>query len=261
MHNVKGCWNSESCGIGCPTSAKQSMLVTTLPKALDAGATLLVQARALRVVVKKGRAVGVICPAVGMNGTPLAATTTRVNARHRVVAGGAIDSPPPLHPVMASTALTGFSEEQAQALRDFPRTHAVLALMGDGYNKQSPGDQVTLHDNGTPSLDYALNDYVRNAARRALLSRAEIQSTAGACHVQPLHQMARPYSRWQQACEAIAPFGARRHGVPHQHRRESATVRLRCGPHAHHRHCSIACRSVCGPDAGSGVSAFRPLVQ
>jgi choline dehydrogenase-like flavoprotein len=36
--NVKGCWNLGSCGMGCPTNAKQSMLVTTLPAALDAGA-------------------------------------------------------------------------------------------------------------------------------------------------------------------------------------------------------------------------------
>jgi hypothetical protein len=35
--NVKGCWNLGSCGLGCPTNAKQSMLVTTIPAALDQG--------------------------------------------------------------------------------------------------------------------------------------------------------------------------------------------------------------------------------
>ena len=39
--NVKGCWNLGSCGMGCPTNAKQSMLVTTLPAALDRRARLL----------------------------------------------------------------------------------------------------------------------------------------------------------------------------------------------------------------------------
>ncbi len=29
--NVKGCWNLGYCGLGCPTNAKQSMLVTTVP--------------------------------------------------------------------------------------------------------------------------------------------------------------------------------------------------------------------------------------
>jgi len=38
--NVKGCYNLGSCGMGCPTNAKQSMLVTTIPFALDKGATL-----------------------------------------------------------------------------------------------------------------------------------------------------------------------------------------------------------------------------
>jgi choline dehydrogenase-like flavoprotein len=52
--NVKGCWNLGSCGMGCPTNAKQSMLVTTIPAALDRGATLLVQTRAEAFVVGHG---------------------------------------------------------------------------------------------------------------------------------------------------------------------------------------------------------------
>jgi choline dehydrogenase-like flavoprotein len=32
--NVNGCWNLGYCGMGCPTNAKQSMLVTTIPSAL-----------------------------------------------------------------------------------------------------------------------------------------------------------------------------------------------------------------------------------
>ena len=269
MRNVKGCWNLGSCGMGCPTNAKQSMLVTTLPQALDAGATLLVQTRALRVVVQDGRAVGVDCQSVRLNGVPTDAVPTRVNARHVVVAGGAINTPallmrsnmpdphhrlgrrtflhpvvastavyaqavegwagapqtiysdhfldiapidgpmgykleaPPLHPVIASTALPGFGQEQAQAMRDFPRTQAVLALMRDGFNEQSAGGVVTLRGDGSPLLDYPLNDYLWDAARRALLSMAEIQFAAGAEHVTPLHQMARPYTSWPQARDAI----------------------------------------------------------
>ena len=37
--------------MGCPTNAKQSMLVTTIPAALDRGATLLVQTRAERLEI------------------------------------------------------------------------------------------------------------------------------------------------------------------------------------------------------------------
>ena len=53
--NVKGCWNLGSCGMGCPTNAKQSMLVTTIPAALDHGATLLVQTRAERLEFAGGK--------------------------------------------------------------------------------------------------------------------------------------------------------------------------------------------------------------
>jgi len=39
--NVKGCWNSGYCGLGCPVNAKQSMLVSTIPTALSQGAELI----------------------------------------------------------------------------------------------------------------------------------------------------------------------------------------------------------------------------
>ncbi len=90
--NVKGCWNLGSCGMGCPTNAKQSMLVTTLPTALDAGAQLFVQTRAQRLRVQGARVTGLDCVAVGLNGSPTGAAC-QVTARHVVLAGGAINSP------------------------------------------------------------------------------------------------------------------------------------------------------------------------
>lgn len=114
---------------------------------------------------------------------------------------------------MGSNALTGFGEEQAQAMRDFPRTQAVLALMRDRFKEQSPGGRVSLRGDGTPLLDYPLIDYLWDAARRALLSMAEIQFAAGALHVKPLHQMARPCTSWQQAREAIAQLPMRAHAT------------------------------------------------
>ncbi|MBK7614941.1 MAG: GMC family oxidoreductase [Burkholderiales bacterium] len=90
--NVKGCWNLGSCGMGCPTNAKQSMLVTTLPVALDAGARLLVQTRVLSLDVQGGRVQALECAAMGADGQP-ARIVTRITAKHVVVAGGAINSP------------------------------------------------------------------------------------------------------------------------------------------------------------------------
>jgi hypothetical protein len=53
--NVKGCWNIGYCGVGCPTNAKQSMLVTTIPAALVRGATLLTRTRAWKLEHANGR--------------------------------------------------------------------------------------------------------------------------------------------------------------------------------------------------------------
>ncbi|MCV4639222.1 GMC family oxidoreductase N-terminal domain-containing protein, partial [Escherichia coli] len=75
-----------------PTNAKQSMLVTTLPAALDAGAQLLVETRAERLELAQGRVAALICRAVRPDGSPLG-PETRVVATHYVVAGGAINSP------------------------------------------------------------------------------------------------------------------------------------------------------------------------
>ena len=91
--NVKGCWNLGSCGLGCPTNAKQSMLVTTIPTALDHGAQLLVQTRALTLEIVGERVIAMVCGQVLNDGSPASPATTRITAKHYVVAGGAINSP------------------------------------------------------------------------------------------------------------------------------------------------------------------------
>ena len=93
--NVKGCYNLGSCGMGCPTNAKQSMLVTTIPFALDAGATLLVETRAERFDIVNGRINSVQCIAVKPNAAPVnsAPPATTIVAKHFVLAGGSINSP------------------------------------------------------------------------------------------------------------------------------------------------------------------------
>ncbi len=270
QRNVKGCWNLGSCGMGCPTNAKQSMLVTTLPAALERGATLLVQTRAERLVLKGDRVEALECVPVQLDGRIAAAANLRITARHYVVAGGAINSPalllrsgapdphgllgrrtflhpvvisaalfdravegwqgapqtiytdhfldtqpidgaigykleaPPIHPVIFASTLPGYGQVQADLLAQFPKTHALLALMRDGFHEQSPGGRVTLRGDGSPVLDYPLNDFVMDGARRAFLSMAEIQFAAGAASVLPVHEMAQRYTSWKQAREAIA---------------------------------------------------------
>jgi choline dehydrogenase-like flavoprotein len=96
--NVNGCWNLGYCGMGCPTNAKQSMLVTTIPQALDAGAQLLVETRAQAFEFEQGRVKALLCLTALPNGDTSAAgaagaQVTRVVAKHYVLAAGAIGSP------------------------------------------------------------------------------------------------------------------------------------------------------------------------
>ena len=273
--NVKGCWNLGSCGLGCPTNAKQSMLLTTLPTALDAGATLLVQTRAERLEFAAKRVAALRCVGVQRDGSAAPGATTRIVARHYVVAGGAINSPAlllrseapdphgllgkrtflhpvvivsasfeqkiegwsgapqslysdhfqdalpidgpmgykieaaPLHPVLLTSTLAGFGQPQAAMLKDFPHTQVLLALLRDGFHEQSAGGSVGLRSNGSPVLDYPLNDYVFEGGRRAYLSMAEIQFAAGARSVQPVHETAATYTSWAQAREEIAKLPMR----------------------------------------------------
>jgi len=58
-HNREGCVKSGYCILGCSYDAKQSMLVTYVPKAARAGARVYADARAERIEVANGRVAGV----------------------------------------------------------------------------------------------------------------------------------------------------------------------------------------------------------
>lgn len=269
--NVKGCWNIGSCGMGCPTNAKQSMLVTTIPAALDNGATLLVETSAQRFELANGKVTALLCAPVKANGAPAAPdmAATKIAAKHYVLAAGGINSPavllrsgapdphrrlgartflhptvisaammprkvegwygapqtiytdhfletqpidgaigfkleaPPIHPVLFASTVVGIGAQQAELMRQFANTHVVLALMRDGFHAQSPGGKVKLRGDGSPVLDYPLNDFVMEGARRAYYAMAEIQFAAGAAQVMPVHELARPYVSWREARQMI----------------------------------------------------------
>jgi choline dehydrogenase-like flavoprotein len=270
QRNVKGCWNLGSCGLGCPTNAKQSMLVTTLPNTLDRGARLLVHTRVQQLQLEGQRVTGLLAQGLGPDAEPLVGSRVQVQARHVVVAGGAINSPalllrssapdphrllgrrtflhpvvisssvfaqdvlgwqgapqtiysdhfletqpidgpvgykleaPPIHPVIFSSTSTGFGDELAADMRAMARTHALLALLRDGFHPQSVGGEVKLQADGRPVLDYPLNETLFDAMRRAFLSMAELQFAAGAQRVRLAHEAAVPYTRWDEARAAIA---------------------------------------------------------
>ena len=270
--NVRGCWNLGYCGMGCPTNAKQSMLVTTRPAALARGAKLVTRVRAERFVLAGDRVDRLVARALDARGTAPTSRTVTVKARADVAAAGAIGTPallmrsgapdphalvgrrtflhptvvsaarmseridgfagapqtifsdhyldtlpldgpagfkleaPPIHPVLASTTLTGHGESHARWMQALPTMHVLIALIRDGFHPESPGGRVALLDDGTPVLDYPLNDYVLEAAKRAFRAMAEIQFAAGATTVMPVHGRSEEFGSPDAARRGIDAF-------------------------------------------------------
>ena len=92
--NVRGCRQLGYCGMGCPVDAKQSALVTLLPDAVAAGATVLADCDVRRLHHQDGRITSVEAvfhhPEEGDRPTGLTAT---IRPQVCIVAGGAINSP------------------------------------------------------------------------------------------------------------------------------------------------------------------------
>jgi choline dehydrogenase-like flavoprotein len=105
--------------------------------------------------------------------------------------------------------MAGYGEPHAALMREFARTHVLLSLLRDGFHSDSQGGRVLLRDDGSPVLDYPLNDFVFEGVRRAYRAMAEIQFAAGARQVLPVHEDAALYTSWQQAKQAIADLDLR----------------------------------------------------
>ncbi len=116
---------------------------------------------------------------------------------------------PPLHPLLFASTSQGYGEAHATLMRQFPYAQVLLALLRDGFHADSPGGTVSLRKDGSPLLDYPLNDFIWDGVRRALLSMAEIQFAAGAKSAGPVHELGLQYASWREARAAIAALPLR----------------------------------------------------
>ena len=185
--NVKGCWNLGSCGMGCPTNAKQSMLVTTIPAALDKGAQLLVETRAERFELANGRISALLC-SPRVSSTAVAqqiqgVAATKIIAKHYVLAGGAINSPAVLlrsgvpdphgtlgkrtflHPVVMSS---GVFEQKVEAWAGAPQTiytdHFLETQAIDGpigYKLEAPPLHPIIFASTVPGMGQSQHDLLK----------------------------------------------------------------------------------------------------
>ena len=184
--NVKGCWNLGSCGMGCPTNAKQSMLVTTIPAALERGAQLITQTRAERFEFSNGKVTALVCRFVESNEAKAQSDTTNVAikiiAKHYVLAGGAVNSPAVLlrsgapdpygrlgrstflHPVVMSSSIFA---QKVEAWGGAPQTiysdHFLETQAIDGpigYKLEAPPLHPVIFASIVPGMGQGMNDWL-----------------------------------------------------------------------------------------------------
>lgn len=90
--NTNGCEGCGRCNFGCPHSAKMSVDLSYLPRAVAAGATVFSECLVDRITIEHGRATGVVGRLLdGPRGTRKSRLTVR--AKQVVVAAGGVHSP------------------------------------------------------------------------------------------------------------------------------------------------------------------------
>jgi choline dehydrogenase-like flavoprotein len=117
--NARGCVGSGVCAFGCPTSAKQHVGITYVPRAEAAGAQVISGADVRHVLVERGQARGVEARLVGGG-------RLEVRARTVIVAAGTIHTPL----LLARSGLGRASGELGRNLALHPATGA-FALMDE----------------------------------------------------------------------------------------------------------------------------------
>ncbi|MDQ3935805.1 MAG: GMC family oxidoreductase [Actinomycetota bacterium] len=117
--NVRGCVGSGICTFGCPTSAKQHVGLTYVPRAWEAGATTYTGCRATKLDIASGRVRAV-------EAATTAGGRLRVECDIAIVATGAVATPL----FLQRQALGGASGELGRNLSIHPAT-GVRALMDE----------------------------------------------------------------------------------------------------------------------------------
>lgn len=91
--NVVGCWDSGYCGYGCPVNAKQSMLVSTIPAALNNGGALVHRLSVQSIEHHNGKVSGLTAYALDSNCVSPTGVKVQIRAKHYVLSGGSINTP------------------------------------------------------------------------------------------------------------------------------------------------------------------------
>lgn len=144
--NQDNCVGTNNCILGCPTGAKQSTLVSYMPRALGAGAGCLTEVRVDKLIIERGRAVGVRGRAIDPR-TRRKSHRIEVRARAVIVACGAVQTPV----LLQRHRLGRPSRQLGKNFLCHPNVKlaAVFPFEVQGWKGVSQGGQVReLHDQG-----------------------------------------------------------------------------------------------------------------
>ena len=189
---VRGCHGSGECAFGCPLDAKQAMHLSYLPRAVAAGARIYAGARAEKIMVANGRAVGVRAGLLGADGKRRHTLTVR--ARFVVLAAGAIYTPlllmksglgngqvgRNLHIHPGSGVAASFDEE-IFGWKGVMQSYAVDARLDDGYLLLAtfPPPGVGYSAGSLPGVGAALKERLGHYNRMAALGSVVSDTGAG----------------------------------------------------------------------------------
>jgi len=138
--NVRGCVNLGLCNFGCPTNAKQSTLLTYVPRAERAGAQLLADTRATEVLYAAGRVRGVRAVRRGRAGDDVPVT---VEAPIVCLAAGVLETPA----LLLRSGLTGSSHTAGRGLQFHSSVHVTARF------------QEPIHGYFGPTMAYAISEF------------------------------------------------------------------------------------------------------
>jgi len=140
--NVRGCVNLGLCNFGCPTNAKQSALVTWVPRAERAGARVLPRTRAVEVLHAAGRALGVRAVADG--------GAVEVRAPIVCLAAGVLETPA----LLLRSGLAGSGGRAGRGLQLHSSVHVTARF------------REPIHGYFGPTMAYAVSEFSDVLGRR-----------------------------------------------------------------------------------------------
>ncbi|MFG2140763.1 GMC family oxidoreductase N-terminal domain-containing protein [Streptomyces sp. NPDC048650] len=179
--NATGCKGSCQCVVGCPTGAKQSVQLSVLPDACRAGARIVTEAEALRILTEPDRPGGPRACGVVVRRTD--GSECEILAPLVVVAAGALQSPPLLwrsglarHPrlgrnlaIHPATSVAGRFPEPVESWRGVLQSVGVEELHSDGILIEATGGPPGMSSFILPGLGRELRAELADAGSLATL--------------------------------------------------------------------------------------------